>query len=363
MFRKRTFYDVLSQAIATIALFGIFALIAYQVLSGVITIGDLVMYFLAFQLGLGYVQTVFRALAGLYEDNLFITTFYRFLDLKPKIQGPVYPIAVPEHPQVVVFDNVRFSYPSGGKEVLAGVSLVLNPNEVIALVGENGSGKTTLVKLLCRLYDPTGGTITVNGTDIREFDPVAWRKEISVLFQDYVHYYLSARENIWIGDVRKDPDPLRIIEAARESGADPVIRQLPRGYDTPLGHWFDHGQELSEGEWQKIALARAFFQDSGIIVLDEPTSSLDPIAESELFAHFRLLLKGRNAVLISHRFSTVAMADRIYVLDKGHIIEQGTHEELLRMNRKYAHFFRTQAEHYREEPPDMKEGMDNPSDK
>ena len=351
MFKKRTLYDVLSQAIATIALFGIFALIAYQALSGTITIGDLVMYYLAFQLGLGYIQNVFRALAGLYEDNLFITTFYRFLDLKPKIQVPIHPLPVPEPPQKgVVFDNVRFSYPNGEKEVLAGVSLTLHPQEVIALVGENGSGKTTLVKLLCRLYDPTEGTITVDGIDIRDFDPVSWRKEISVLFQDYVHYYLSARENIWVGDVRKEPDPLHIIEAARESGADHVIRQLPREYDTHLGHWFDEGQELSEGEWQKIALARAFFHDSGIIILDEPTSSLDPLAESELFVHFKILLKGRSAVLISHRFSTVAMADRIFVLEKGSIIEQGTHEELLRMNGKYAHLFRTQAEHYQIHP-------------
>jgi len=355
MFRKRTQYDVLSQAIATIALFGIFALIAYQALSGAITIGDLVMYYLAFQLGLGYIQTVFRAFAGLYEDNLFITTFYRFLDLKPKINAPAHPLPVPEPLQKgVVIDNVRFSYPNREKEVLKGVSITLNPREVIALVGENGSGKTTLVKLLCRLYDPTEGIIMADGIDIRHFDPVTWRKEISVLFQDYVHYYLSARENIWVGDVRKEPDPLRIMEAAQESGAAPVIRDLPRGYDTFLGHWFDNGQELSEGEWQKIALARVFFHDSGIVVLDEPTSSLDPLAESELFGHFRLLIKGRSAVLISHRFSTVAMADRIYVLDQGHIIEQGTHEELLRMNGKYAHLFRTQAEHYQEKSSDMK---------
>ena len=345
--RYRTLSDSISQVIVVIALFSTFALIAYSTLKGEITVGDLVMYFLAFQLGIGFIQAILSSLAGLYEDNLFLTNFYQFLDLRPQIRSPDNPVPVPDpiHKKIE-FREIWFSYKGGVKDVLAGVNLTLNPGEVIALVGENGSGKTTLIKLLCRLYDPNAGSITVNGIDLRSFDPVAWRKEISVVFQDYVHYHLSAGENIWVGDVEQAPEPSRIIAAAHRSGADPIINRLPEGYQTNLGHWFAGGQELSEGEWQKIALARAFFRNSSIIVLDEPTSSLDPLAEAELFRNFRNLLEGRSAVLISHRFSTVQMADRIYVIDGGRMIEQGSHQELLRLNGKYARLFRTQAEHY-----------------
>jgi len=345
--KHRTVADVISQAIALIALFGAFAFIAYAALAGEITVGDLVMYFMAFQLGLGFIQAILRSFAGLYEDSLFLTNFYEFLDLTPAIRSPEQPVTVPgPEDQRIEFRDVQFSYPGGAKEAVSDVNLTINPGEVIALVGENGSGKTTLIKLLCRLYDPGSGSITVNGIDLRNLDPVAWRKEISVIFQDYVHYYLSAGENIWVGNVERDQDPATIAKAANRSGADAVIQKLPEGYTTNLGHWFSGGQELSEGEWQKVALARAFFRDSNIVVLDEPTSSLDPLAEADLFRNFRDLLEGRSAILISHRFSTVQMADRIYVLDKGQIIEVGSHEELLKLNGRYAHLFRTQAEHY-----------------
>ena len=349
--RHRTVADVLTQALTIVALFGSYAFIAWSTLNGAITLGDLVMYFLAFQLSLGFVQAILGSLAGLYEDNLFLTNFYQFLDLKPAILSPDNSVPVPPPSvQRVEFANVRFSYSGGMKDAIAGVNLVINPGEVIALVGENGSGKTTLIKLLSRLYDPEAGTITVNDIDLRTFDPVAWRKELSVIFQDYVHYYLSAGENIWIGDIEREPDFTQISAAAHRSGADPLIRSFPDGYHTNLGHWFSGGQELSEGEWQKVALARAFFRDSHIVILDEPTSSLDPLAEADLFRNFRKLLEGRSAVIISHRFSTVQMADRIYVLDKGRIIEQGSHEELLRLNGRYSLLFRTQAEHYQVNP-------------
>jgi ATP-binding cassette subfamily B protein len=349
--RSRTIADILSRSIAIIALFGSFAFIAIEALNGVITIGALVMYFMAFQIGLGFIQGILHAMAGLYEDNLFLTNFYQFLDLEPSIRSPLHPVSVPgPSPLKIEFQDIHFSYAGGAKNVICGVNLTINPGEIIALAGENGSGKTTLVKLLCRLYDPNGGVITANGIDIRAFDLVAWRREISVVFQDYVHYYLPAGENIWIGDIEKERDLALIESAAQLSGVDPVIRRLPDGYHTHLGHWFYGGQELSEGEWQKIALARAFFRNSGIVVLDEPTSSLDPLAEAELFSKFRSLLAGRSAVLISHRLSTIQMADRIYVLDKGQVIEQGNHEELIRLNGKYAHLYRTQAEHYQVNP-------------
>jgi ATP-binding cassette subfamily B protein len=217
----------------------------------------------------------------------------------------------------------------------------------VALVGGNGSGKTTLIKLLCRLYDPTSGAITIDGIDIREFASRELRREIGVIFQDYAQYQLTARENIWFGNTERAPDDDRIAAAARRSGADPVIRSLPRGYDTVLGKWLADGEELSIGEWQKVALARAFMRDAQIVVLDEPTSALDARAEYELFKQFRQLAEGHTTILISHRLSTVKMADRIYVLDDGRIVESGTHDQLMRAGGHYETMYETQARQYR----------------
>jgi ATP-binding cassette subfamily B protein len=232
--------------------------------------------------------------------------------------------------------------------VLESINLTIAPGQVIALVGENGSGKTTLMKLLSRLYDPDSGTVTVDGVDIRQLDPAKWRRQISVILQDYVQYQLPVWENVWLGDVETAPDREKIIEAAERSGADPAIRRLPQGYDTPLGCWFEQGRELSIGEWQKVALARAFLRDSHFVVLDEPTSALDPLAEAELFRHFRRVIQGRSAVLISHRFSTVQMADYIYVMDQGRVKEHGTHRELLERGGLYARLYLAQAAPYQE---------------
>ena len=218
---------------------------------------------------------------------------------------------------------------------------------MVALVGENGSGKTTLVKLLCRLYDPFEGTIRLDGNDIRQFQTTSLRREISVIFQDYVKYHLTARENIWMGDIESPIESDRVERAAQHAGAAELIEKLPKGYETPLGKWFEDGIELSVGEWQKIALARAFLRDAQMIVLDEPTSSLDARAEYEIFQNFRQLINGRSALLISHRFSTVRMADRIYVFNSGRIIESGTHEQLMNIGGRYAFYFEKQAQYYR----------------
>jgi ATP-binding cassette subfamily B protein len=306
------------------------------------------MYFQAFQRVQGFLQGILGSLAGLYEDNLFLSNLYEFLDLKRTVIEPVQPKSVPRPMQKgIALDHVSFQYPGGARRVIEDISLTIRPGEVVALVGENGSGKTTLMKLLCRLYDPTDGTITLDGVDLRQFETNALRHEISIIFQDYAHYHLSARENIWFGNTALPPDTERVITAAQNSGAHTVISSLPHGYDTILGKRFADGEELSIGEWQKVALARAFMRDSQIIVLDEPTSSMDAKAEYEVFQSFRQLVSGRTAILISHRFSTVRMADRIFVLKHGRIIEGGTHDELICAQGTYARLFEMQAQHYR----------------
>ena len=341
--------DFLAQAVALAALFGSLAWVALQTLHGKVTVGDLAVYYVGFQTGLNLLQAVLRAMAGLYEDNLFLTNLYRFLDLVPKVVAPVQPVSVPgQTAHTVAFHDVAFRYQGQTSDAVAGIDLTLAPGEVAALVGENGSGKTTLIKLLCRLYDPSSGAITVDGVDLRDLDPVEWRRELSVTFQDYVHYALTARENIWLGDVTRPPDPERIADVGRRSGADVVIRRLRNGYDTELSRRFQEGQELSDGEWQRVAMARTFWRDARILVLDEPSASLDPLAEADLLRQLRELLGGRSALLISHRLSTVQLADCIYVMDRGRIVEHGTHAALLARDGHYARLYRAQAQHYKD---------------
>ena len=231
------------------------------------------------------------------------------------------------------------------RKALEDITLTIHPGEVVALVGENGSGKTTLIKLLCRLFDPTDGSITIDGIDLRYFEIADLRSQISVIFQDYVKYHLTAMENIWLGNIDLSPTDEKIVVAARCSGADEVITKLPQKYNTVLGKLFDQGEELSIGQWQKIALARAFLRDSQVIILDEPTSAIDSKAEEEIFQRLRQLIKGKAAILISHRLSTVKMADRIYVLSDGRISESGTHDELIQRAATYANLFKTQFKH------------------
>jgi len=247
----------------------------------------------------------------------------------------------------LVLDHVTFQYPSEKHPALANLSLVIHPGEHIALVGENGAGKTTLVKLLCRLYDPSTGRIMLDGIDIREFSVSELRQEVTVIFQDFARYHMTASDNIGLGVETDQLEQSQIVSAAQQAGVDEVIAQLPKGYDTMLGKWFEDGQELSIGEWQKVALARAFLRDSQILIMDEPTSAMDARAEVELFERFHQLGKDRMAILISHRLSTVKMVDRIYLLDQGRIVESGTHEELMNHRGQYAELFETQARGYR----------------
>lgn len=345
---KKAFAELLTISAAICVSFALLGYLGLRAVQGLMSLGDLVMFYAAVQRGQALLRQVFNSVADLYEDNLFLGNLYKFLDLKPKLEEPSNPSVIRKpFRSGIVFDHVGFQYPGDGHRVLEDIVLTIRPGEHVALVGENGAGKTTLAKLLCRLYDPTSGAITLDGVDLRHYATQDLRRSISVVFQDYPRYELTARENIWLGNVNVPPDCQHLDPAARKAGVDPLIAQLTDGYDTLLGKSFDGGHELSTGEWQKIALARAFLHDGDIIVLDEPSSSLDAEAEYEVFERFHQLVKGKMAILISHRLSTVKMADRIYVLKHGRIAEFGTHQELMRESRIYARMYETQAQRYR----------------
>lgn len=345
---KKTFAELLTISTAICVSFGLLGYLAMRTVQGLMSLGDLVMFYAAVQRGQALIRQVFNSIADLYEDDLFLGNLYKFLELKPRLQEPARPKPLSRPLKSgIVFDHVSFRYPGDEHRVLEDIALTIRPGEHVALVGENGAGKTTIAKLLCRLYDPTSGAITLDGIDLRQYGTQDLRRSVSVVFQDYSRYQLTARENIWLGNVNVPPESLYVDRAARKAGIHPVISQLANGYDTVLGKSFDGGQELSAGEWQKIAIARAFLHDGEIIVLDEPSSSLDAQAEYEIFERFHQLMKGKTAILISHRLSTVKMVDRIYVLKHGRIAESGTHKELMKESRIYAGMFETQAQRYR----------------
>lgn len=348
LLRRRTFTLFAAESATTIGTYGVFAFIGYRAVAGAISIGDFVMYYYAIQRGRSYVHQMLGGVADLYENALFLSSLDEFLKIEPKIIEPSHPKPMPRLiKRGIVFDHVSFGYPGGSRKVLEDVCFAIRPNEHVALVGENGAGKTTLVKLLCRFYDPTDGRITIDGLDLREFSLAELRRQVSAIFQDFARYQLTARENIWLGAPYRSLAEEGIVAAARHAGVDPVMAALPKGYDTILGKWFEEGEELSVGEWQKVALARAFFRDAQIIMLDEPASAMDPKAEYEVFSAFDRLTKGRTAVLISHRLSTVRMADCIHFIQDGRIVESGSHDDLLRHGGNYAWLFEMQAQHYR----------------
>lgn len=342
--RARALADLASVAVAVAAIFGALAWIGSRALGGAITIGDWVLYYQALQRGQAFFQELLGGLGGLYEDSLFLANLDEFLSLEPGITDPERPIAVPAPMREGIrFDRVSFAYPRSSHKALDDVSLVIRPGEKVALVGENGAGKTTLAKLVTRLYDVGEGRITIDGTDIRAFRVADLRRRISVILQDFVRYQLPAWENIWLGDIARPAERAPIVEAARAGGADTAITALRRGYDSPLGRWVEDGEELSAGEWQKVALARAFFREGQLLILDEPTGSLDPLAEEEVIRRLEALAAGRTVLLISHRFSTVRLADRIVVLAHGRLIEEGTHSELMARSGTYARMWQAQT--------------------
>jgi ATP-binding cassette subfamily B protein len=287
------------------------------------------------------------SVGGMYEDNLYLSTLYEYLETDVP-QAPGSRTYGPHPEDGIRFEDVGFAYPGSEAVALEHVTLHLQPGGSLALVGENGSGKTTLIKLLTRLYQPTSGRILLDGQDLAEWDEQALRERIGVIFQDFNRYQMLVGENVGAGDDRYFEDEARWREAAEKGRAGEFIETLPGTYHTQLGKWFKDGRELSGGQWQKIALSRAFMRTrADILVLDEPTAAMDAQAEAEIFEHFRQLAKGRITILISHRFSTVRMADQIAVLDQGRIVEQGSHEELMRLNGNYAHLFTLQARGYR----------------
>ena len=347
--KRRTSIEMAVASIASIAFFGSLGFLAWQTAEGRNSVGDLVLFLLIFQRAQSMGQELVQQLSKLYEDHLYVGLLFEFLDIRPDIAEPEEPHEVPAAPSKgVCFENVSFCYPGTDTQVLDNINLTIRPGQIVALVGANGSGKTSLIKLLCRLYDPTSGRITLDGIDVREFGIEEYRRVFSVIFQDYAHYATSVRDNIRFGDIRQPEDTPAVETAAINAGAAPFIEKLEYKYDTPLTRMFDNGAELSIGQWQKIALARAFMHRSNVIILDEPTSALDPGAEFELFENFRERINHRAALVISHRLSTVRMADYIYVMDKGVICEAGTHEELIKHQGIYCDLFQRQAHHYRE---------------
>lgn len=351
---RRYLIGFLWTSITVIANSAIYFYVALQAVLGRISLGGLTLYTqTAIQTGQNF-QSFLNGVSSTYENNLYVNTLFEFLEYEPKLVSPENPqpieVAAETKGLEIEFRDVSFTYPDKNPETQAAlrkVSFTIQAGEAIALVGYNGAGKTTIVKLLTRLYDPDEGEILIGGRNIKEYDLKELREHVGVIFQDYVTYYMSARENIGVGRIADVENQSMVVSAAQKSGANAVIEGLNEGYDTMLGRWFQKGTQLSGGEWQKVALARAFMRDAGILILDEPTSSLDAQAEYDVFAKFRVLTHGKTAVFISHRFSTVRLADRILVLEHGGIIESGSHAQLMELDGRYAELFNLQAEAYR----------------
>jgi ATP-binding cassette subfamily B protein len=339
--RKRTSVEILSDLVKAGAFLIALWAIAVQAVEGSISLGRMAMLLLAFRQSMVSMKELFGAVSGLYEDGLYIGDTFEFLNLGEKISSAGTGLAPLSLCKSIVLENISFSYNGNHIKAIDNLSLELKKGEIVAVVGRNGAGKSTLAKLLCRLYDPDSGSIKYDGNDIRDFDPEEYRKQFSVIFQDFMLYNLAAGENIRLGDVN-NKSTAKIIDRAKSAGIHELIEKLPQGYETLIGNLFEGSRELSWGEWQKIALARALYRDSQVLIMDEPSSALDPESEYEIFARVRNILKVRTSVLISHRLTSTRLADRIIVMDKGKIIETGDHDTLMNNKGLYYSIFTKQ---------------------
>ena len=344
--RKRTLIELISDVIKATAILVILLFIARQTINRELTLGQMAMFLLAFRQGMIYVKDLFGSLAALYEDGLFIGDTFEFLNLKEKVTALSSVIIPTVLKNQILVDNLSFSYPGNSIPAINNVSFEIRKGEIIALAGPNGAGKSTLVRLLTRLYDPDSGSVKYDGNDIRNMEPEKYRKFFSVVFQDFMLYNLDAGENIRMGNIDDNMAEEKIKSAATITGIHELINSLPNGYKTVIGNLFDDSRELSWGEWQKLALARALFRDAPVLILDEPSSALDADTEYDIFSRFREIVRGRTSIIISHRFTNVSLADRIIVLDKGTISETGTHEELMKKGGMYYSMYTKQSSRF-----------------
>ena len=346
--RRRLFWGGLLAILGQLGYYGAYAYSIYRTIQGRYSIGDLTLITTAIMQAMGNIQMAFSTASGVADQALFLTDLLAFFEMKPRVESKPGALRAP-NPIAHGFEfcNVSFTYPGTERRVLSNFNFTLRPGERVALIGENGQGKTTIVKLITRLYDPTEGQILLDGIDLREYDLDDLHAEMGVIFQDFMRYEMTARENIEVGHVEV-PHALDEIEyAAEKSLASGVVARLQAGYDQMLGRRFEGGVDLSGGEWQKIALARAYLRDAQLLILDEPTAALDARSELEVFERFAELTFGKMALLISHRFSTVRMADRIVVLEAGQLVEEGGHAQLMALGGRYSAMFEMQAASYR----------------
>ncbi len=346
--RRRLFWGGVLAIVGQLGYYGAYAYSIYRTITGRYSIGDLTLITTAIMQAMANIQQAFYTASGVADQALFLTDLLAFFEMKPRVESKANGLPAPRPIQRgFEFRNVSFIYPGTTRRILSNFNFTLSPGERIALIGENGQGKTTIVKLITRLYDPSEGEILLDGVDLREYDLADLHKEIGVIFQDFMRYEMTARENIAVGRIEIPHTPEEIEYAAEKSLAAGVIRKLRGGYDQMLGRRFEGGVDLSGGEWQKLALARAYLRDAQLLILDEPTAALDARSEMQVFERFAELTEGKMALLISHRFSTVRMADRIVVLEGGHLVEEGNHAQLMALGGRYAAMFEMQAASYR----------------
>ncbi len=346
--RRRAAWLGAFSIVALLAFYGCYLVVARRAAAGAMTLGELTLALAAFRQAQKSFQAILSGIGDMVEDALFMSNLFAYLDVDAPGERPRRAaVDVPPGPQAIELEHVSFAYAGSATPVLNDITLTIAPGEKVALVGENGAGKSTLVKLLLRLYEPTSGVIRIGGIDLRDVDPAALRARFGAVFQDYVRYQLIVRENVGVGDVDRREDLTAIANAVEKAGAQGVVDTVG-GYDSMLGGWFEEGRELSGGQWQKLALARGFMRETAdVLILDEPTAAVDARAEAELFARIQDLARDKSAILISHRFSTVRMADRILVLEGGRIVEEGSHDVLVAQQGRYAQLFALQAQGYR----------------